>query len=180
MKKTELIERVAKRTGASRATTRKVLNATLDEILACLVRGEKVTLTGFGTFDRVWSPPRRARHPRTGRLIELHPRYHVRFAASAPLARRLKALIPRFDGNVAHQKARRTARTLASDIRLYHGSLVEAARREGKPGKQLAELLEEARARYRDRVPAPIRRERDYLEEEIAALLGKREPPDQP
>lgn len=171
MKKSELIERLANRTGQKSAEVKKTIDALNQELIEQVVAGGKVILPGFGTFSRSWTPPRQGRNPRTGRLVQLHPRYHARFSPGATLQNRLKALIPTFDQDPEHQKARRTARTLVTDLKLYHGAMLEQTRKTGKPDDAFQALIESAMQRYQDRVPESVRKVRNYLEEELAAVL---------
>jgi DNA-binding protein HU-beta len=48
--KTELIRRIALRTGSDEKLVETYLDATLDEIYEAIKAGEGVTLTGFGSF----------------------------------------------------------------------------------------------------------------------------------
>ena len=178
MNRTEFTARVAKRLDIPPAQVKRILDGILEELADALVAGERVSLTGFGSFFRTWYPPRRGRHPRTGRLLELHPRYAVRFHVGAPLQKRLRDLIPTFDEDPLHIKARRVARTLVADLRLYHQSLIDEAIKQGFPGEELVELLQEVRERFEERVPAELSEVRNYLEEELAAAFGNRQAPE--
>ncbi len=51
MQKTDFIKAVAERTGVSQKETKQVVDAALEVITESLKRAEKVTLTGFGTFE---------------------------------------------------------------------------------------------------------------------------------
>ena len=51
MNKTELIAITAQNTGMTKKDTERVLNAALDAMTAAMAQGEKVQLSGFGTFD---------------------------------------------------------------------------------------------------------------------------------
>ncbi len=51
MKKSDFVAEVAKKTGMSRVKADEAVNAVLDVIMDALKTGEKVTLTGFGTFE---------------------------------------------------------------------------------------------------------------------------------
>ena len=65
MKKTELIAAVAEQTGLSKKDAEKALNATIDTIIKAVAEGDKIQLTGFGTFEQ------RQRNARTGNSIEI-------------------------------------------------------------------------------------------------------------
>ena len=60
MKKTELIAAVAEQSGLSKKDAEKALSATLDTIVKAVADGDKIQLTGFGTFEQ------RQRNARTG------------------------------------------------------------------------------------------------------------------
>lgn len=51
MNKSEFIDSVAQASGATKAQTAKVIDATLKTIIKTLSEGDKVILTGFGTFE---------------------------------------------------------------------------------------------------------------------------------
>lgn len=65
MNKSELIAAAAERSGMAKKDTERVLNAVLKEMTACLARGEKVQLSGFGAFEVKEREARVARNPRT-------------------------------------------------------------------------------------------------------------------
>ena len=64
MNKGGLVAEVAKHTGASKAEVGRVVDATIDAIRDSVVRGERVTLADFGTFERKHRNQRIARNPR--------------------------------------------------------------------------------------------------------------------
>ena len=91
MNKTEMVTLLEGRLGSKGAAV-AALDAVLDEITHAVASGERVTLTGFGTFERVERPARIGRNPRTGTAIEIPaaaaPRFHagssLRAAVSGP------------------------------------------------------------------------------------------------
>lgn len=171
MKKSTLIERIAQRNGRPVTETKLAIDALISELTEAVVTGEKVVLPGFGTFHRVWSPPRSGRNPKTGRLVQLHPRYHARFSPGTTLQTRLKSLIPIYDEDPDHIKARRSARTLVGDLKLYHAAALERVRKAGALDDEMTELLQSAIDRYHAKVPAHITRARHYFREELTAVL---------
>jgi DNA-binding protein HU-beta len=62
--KSALITEVAKRTGASKADVSRFLEAAMDTIRENVARGDRVALSGFGTFERKHRNRRVARNPR--------------------------------------------------------------------------------------------------------------------
>ena len=71
MNKTDLIAVAAESAGLTKKDTERVLNAALDAITASLVRGEKVQLSGFGTFEAKEREARVGRNPQTKEAIEI-------------------------------------------------------------------------------------------------------------
>ena len=71
MNKTELIAIAAESTGMTKKDTERVLNAAIDAITASLVQGEKVQLSGFGTFESKTREARIGRNPHTKEAIDI-------------------------------------------------------------------------------------------------------------
>ena len=71
MNKTELINAVAERSGVTKKDAESVISATIDAITAALAAGDKVQLTGFGSFEVKERAARVGRNPRTGEATEI-------------------------------------------------------------------------------------------------------------
>ncbi|MBE6924397.1 MAG: HU family DNA-binding protein [Ruminococcaceae bacterium] len=71
MNKTELINAVAERSGVTKKDTEKVISAAIDAITAALAEGDKIQLTGFGSFEVKERAARTGRNPRTGEATEI-------------------------------------------------------------------------------------------------------------
>ena len=71
MNKTELIAIAAENAGLTKKDTERVLNAAIDAISLALIRGEKVQLSGFGTFEAKARKARIGRNPHTKEPIEI-------------------------------------------------------------------------------------------------------------
>lgn len=71
MNKTELVEAVAESTGGSKTDAQRSVDAVLDTITTSLKQGDKVALTGFGTFEVRQRAARTGRNPQTGESIEV-------------------------------------------------------------------------------------------------------------
>ena len=71
MNKTELIAIAAENAGLTKKDTERVLNACIDAITASLVKGEKVQLSGFGTFEIKDREARIGRNPHTKEAIDI-------------------------------------------------------------------------------------------------------------
>jgi DNA-binding protein HU-beta len=83
--KSELIEAVAARLDGDRKAAAAAVEGVLDEITRAVVRGERVTLTGFGTFEKRVRAARTARNPATGESIKLKKTSVPAFKAGASL-----------------------------------------------------------------------------------------------
>lgn len=88
--KSEIADRIAAR-GWSRAASSSAVDAVLDEITAALAAGERVTLTGFGTFEAATRAARTARNPRTGVSIDVPAVTVARFHPGTALRSRVAA-----------------------------------------------------------------------------------------
>lgn len=71
MTKAELIDAIAKDCKSSKAVAEKALNATTSAIAKCLKKGDKISLTGFGTFTISRRKARVGRNPQTGAEIKI-------------------------------------------------------------------------------------------------------------
>ncbi|MCA9816878.1 MAG: HU family DNA-binding protein [Candidatus Obscuribacterales bacterium] len=65
MNRAELITEVADLTGQPKTQVSTTLSAMLHSITGAIAKGEKVTLVGFGTFERRTRQARTGRNPRT-------------------------------------------------------------------------------------------------------------------
>ena len=71
MNKTELINVVKEKTGLSKKDAEQAVNAVLDTVTEELVKGEKVQIVGFGTFEVRSRSARQGRDPRTNQTITI-------------------------------------------------------------------------------------------------------------
>jgi DNA-binding protein HU-beta len=71
MKKAELIAVVAKEVKISKASAEKAVNALTNTVMKALKKGDKLTLTGFGTFSVAKRRARTGRNPQTGKEIKI-------------------------------------------------------------------------------------------------------------
>jgi len=85
MNKTELIAVAAENAGLTKKDTERVLNAAIDAITASLIKGEKVQLSGFGTFEAKDRDARVGRNPHTKEAIEIPATRVPTFKASKAL-----------------------------------------------------------------------------------------------
>ena len=85
MNKTDLIAVCAESAGLTKKDTERVLNAAIDAIAAALVKGEKVQLSGFGTFETKTREARIGRNPHTREAIDIPATRVPAFKASKAL-----------------------------------------------------------------------------------------------
>ena len=85
MNKTDLIAIAAEKTGMTKKDTERILNTAIDAITDSLVKGEKVQLSGFGTFEIKEREARIGRNPRTGEAVEIPATRVPDFKASKAL-----------------------------------------------------------------------------------------------
>ncbi len=85
MKKTELINEIAKNAGIDKKTAAAALDAATDAITDALAAGEKIQLIGFGTFEVKDVAARKGRDPRTGEAIDIAASKRPAFSAGKAL-----------------------------------------------------------------------------------------------
>ena len=85
MNKTELIAEIAERAEISKKDAEKALKAFTDVVADELVKGEKVQLVGFGTFEVSERAAREGRNPQTGETMEIKASKTPKFKAGKAL-----------------------------------------------------------------------------------------------
>lgn len=85
MQKIEYIAEVAERTGISKKEARRILDAMLEVIGERLQAGEKVVLTGFGTFEVRSRQSRQGVNPKTRERMQIPATKTPGFSASNTL-----------------------------------------------------------------------------------------------
>jgi len=79
MTKADLISSVAKDSKISKTAAEKAVNAFTSTVTKALKKGDKITLTGFGTFSVAKRKARTGRNPRTGSAIKIQATKVARF-----------------------------------------------------------------------------------------------------
>ena len=69
MNKSDLIAAIAAKTECTKKDAESTLNAFVDVVTEALVKGDKVQLVGFGTFETRERAAREGRNPRTKEAI---------------------------------------------------------------------------------------------------------------
>lgn len=76
----QLIEQIAGATGETKVATARFLTAFLDSVQNNVANGDKVTIVGFGTFERKTSARRIGRNPGTGESITITAKTRPKFS----------------------------------------------------------------------------------------------------
>lgn len=79
MNKGDLVSEVVKRTAVDRPTAARVVDGVLAVVRDRVAKGERVSLSGFGTFERQRRNARTGRNPRTGEAVGIPARYQPVF-----------------------------------------------------------------------------------------------------
>jgi DNA-binding protein HU-beta len=96
MNKTELTEQLAAKAGLSKAAARRAVDALFSTapregiIATAVAKGDKVQITGFGTFERRNRKKREGRNPQTGAAITIPAARYPAFTAGKSLKGRVQ------------------------------------------------------------------------------------------
>jgi DNA-binding protein HU-beta len=87
MTKAELVEMMAKDAGISKAAAGKALESFTGNVTKALKKKDgKVTLVGFGTFQKTRRKARKGRNPQTGEAIKIKAKNVVKFKPGKKLS----------------------------------------------------------------------------------------------
>ena len=84
MNKAELVAAMAEKTGMKKNDAEKALKAFVDVVTDELVKGEKIQLVGFGTFE-VSERPEEGRNPQSGEVMKIAASKAPKFKAGKAL-----------------------------------------------------------------------------------------------
>ena len=85
MNKTELIAAVAEKAEISKKDAEEAVKAFTEVVSDELVKGEKIQLVGFGTFEVSERPAREGRNPKTGEVMTIAASKAPKFKAGKAL-----------------------------------------------------------------------------------------------
>lgn len=91
MSKTEFIAAVAEKAGLSKKDAEKAVKAYTDVVTEELVKGGKVQLVGFGTFEVADRPSREGRNPKSGEPMTIAASRVPKFKAGKALKDQVNA-----------------------------------------------------------------------------------------
>lgn len=79
MNKKELIESVASKTGFTKTDIKSAVDALFDTVTDTITAGDKVSITGFGSFETVDVAARQGHNPQTGETMTIAAHKKVKF-----------------------------------------------------------------------------------------------------
>ena len=83
--KSQLIDALSARFDGNKKAAAHALESVLDTITREVAKGEKVAITGFGSFEKRLRPARTVRNPQTGEQIKTKKTFVPKFSAGADL-----------------------------------------------------------------------------------------------
>ena len=85
MNKSELLDGIAKRSGLTKTSAAKALNAYHEIVTNAIKEGDSVGVVGFGTFSATDRKARTGRNPKTGAVLEIKAAKVPKFKAGKGL-----------------------------------------------------------------------------------------------
>ncbi|MEK7334217.1 MAG: HU family DNA-binding protein [Candidatus Binatota bacterium] len=85
MTKADLIDLVASKADIPKQKAEEIVNGVFDDIVAALKNGDKVNISGFGTFSVSERKARIGRNPKTGESIQIAASRAAKFKAGKTL-----------------------------------------------------------------------------------------------
>jgi hypothetical protein len=122
---------------------------------------------------RPWdaSPAATVRFPEVGES-PAEPAWKPEAAAPAPAGRRLAGPLARAEGDERREEARRFAKLLVSEIKLYNERAVQEGREQGNLYHRLKEDIDRSRQMYDERIPEDVRSSSNFFYEELVRTLA--------
>lgn len=85
MTKAELIDLIATKAELPKQKAEEIVNGLFDDIVGALKNGDKVNISGFGTFSVSERKARTGRNPKTGEAIQIAASRAAKFKAGKTL-----------------------------------------------------------------------------------------------
>jgi DNA-binding protein HU-beta len=85
MNKGHIVEKIAADTNVSKALATNMVESLIAGVSGALKKGERVTLSGFGTFSVYQRKARNGRNPQTGSIIKIGSRRVAKFTPGVDL-----------------------------------------------------------------------------------------------
>lgn len=93
MTRADLCEAVYQKVGLSRTESAELVERVLDEICDCIVRGDSMKLSSFGSFIVRQKGERIGRNPKTGEEVPILPRRVMVFKPSNVLKQKINGAL---------------------------------------------------------------------------------------
>ncbi len=93
----DLTEAVIREVGLPRNESAEMVEIVIQEVAACLERGEQVKISSFGSFNVREKRERVGRNPKTGETVPISPRRVIGFRPSNIMKERVNAALARRD-----------------------------------------------------------------------------------
>lgn len=90
MLKADIIEKVAKDARLTKKAAKEAVDATFDNMISALKKGDKVVISGFGTFVVRGRKARPGRNPKTGQTIQLPSMNTIGFIGSKGIKKQVR------------------------------------------------------------------------------------------
>jgi DNA-binding protein HU-beta len=90
LNKGDLVAKIAKDVGISKAKAEAAFNSLVGSITASLKKGKKVTIVGFGTFSVAKRKARVGRNPQTGIPIKIAAHKVPKFSSGSDLKKAVR------------------------------------------------------------------------------------------
>jgi len=90
LSKSELVDVVASKMNFSKSKAEEIVSLIFGTIQESLMRGDKVSIVSFGTFEVKTTNPRQGRNPKTGEAIQIPAKRSVRFKAGKGLKEKVR------------------------------------------------------------------------------------------
>jgi DNA-binding protein HU-beta len=130
MNKAELVNTIAEATGQTKVQVQNSVASMLHTLTAALAKGDRVTLVGFGTFER------RQRQARTG-VNPQNPSQKLKIeAAKVPVFRAGQELKDIVDGRAKHAPLPKLASSSAAPKKKAAASKAKPAAKKAAPAKK--------------------------------------------
>lgn len=91
----DLTEAVIREVGLPRNESAEMVEIVIQEVAACLERGEQVKISSFGSFNVREKRERVGRNPKTGETVPISPRRVIGFRPSNIMKERVNAALAR-------------------------------------------------------------------------------------
>lgn len=98
----DLTDAIYRSLGVSRNESAEFVERILEEVAACLERGETVKISSFGTFSVREKKMRMGRNPKTGEEVPISPRRVISFRASNVLKDQINESLSQKNGAQTH------------------------------------------------------------------------------